>query len=79
MEADRKGKKSAILGSAKTMMKFRTRSTGTYALDQDLRKPEVRLLKTTSYPRSSSQFRELRVSAARRQDGSGTLQCKDRW
>lgn len=64
-EADRKGKKSAIPGKREdNVMKFRTRSTGTYALDQDLRKPEVRLLKTTSYPRSNSQFRELRVSAA---------------
>lgn len=64
-EADRKGKKSAIPGKREdNVMKFRTRSAGTYALDQDLRKPQVRLLKTTSYPRSNSQFRELRVSAA---------------
>jgi hypothetical protein len=45
-------------------MTFKTRSTGTYELDQDLKKPEVSLLKTTTYPRSNSAYREIRLRAA---------------
>ena len=64
-EADHKGKKSAISGERDgAVMTFKTRSTGTYSLDQDLKKPEVSLLKTTTYPRSNSTFREIRLRAA---------------
>ncbi|MCH1534201.1 MAG: M23 family metallopeptidase, partial [Schleiferiaceae bacterium] len=64
-EANHKGKKSAITGEREgAVMTFKTRSTGTYALDQDLKKPEVSLLKTTTYPRSNSAYRELRLRAA---------------
>ncbi len=64
-EANHKGKKSAITGKREgAVMTFKTRSTGTYALDQDLKKPEVSLLKTTTYPRSNSAYRELRLRAA---------------
>ncbi|CAI8319073.1 MAG: Murein DD-endopeptidase MepM [Flavobacteriales bacterium UBA4585] len=64
-EADHKGKKSAISGERDgAVMTFKTRSTGTYSLDQDLKKPEVSLLKTTTYPRSNSTFREIRLRVA---------------
>jgi hypothetical protein len=64
-EANHKGKKSAISGERDgTVMTFKTRSTGTYELDQDLKKPEVSLLKTTTYPRSNSAYREIRLRAA---------------
>ena len=64
-EEGRKGKKSSITGERKgDIMHFRTRSTGTYTLDQDLNKPEVSLLKTTTYARSNSSFREVHLSAA---------------
>lgn len=64
-EADHKGEKSAISGERDgAVMTFKTRSTGTYLLDQDLKKPEVSLLKTTTYPRSNSAFREIRLRAA---------------
>ena len=64
-EADHKGKKSAISGERDgAVMTFKTRSTGTYSLDQDLKKPEVSLLKTTSYPRGNSAFREIRLRVA---------------
>lgn len=64
-EADHKGKKSAIAGERDgEVMTFKTRSTGTYELDQDLKKPEVSLLKTTTYARSNSAFREIRLRAA---------------
>ena len=64
-EANHKGKKSAISGEREgTVMTFKTRSTGTYELDQDLKKPEVSLLKTTTYPRSNSAYREIRLRAA---------------
>ena len=46
------------------MLTFKTRSTGTYSLDQDLKKPEVSLLKTTTYPRGNSAFREIRLRVA---------------
>ena len=60
-----KGKKSPITGERKgDIMHFRTRSTGTYTLDQDLNKPEVTLLQTTTYARSNSSFREVHLSAA---------------
>ena len=64
-EADHMGKKSAISGERYgAVMTFKTRSTGTYELDQDLKKPEVSLLKTTTYPRSNSTFREIRLRVA---------------
>jgi len=64
-EEGRKGKKSPITGERKDdIMHFRTRSTGTYTLDQDLNKPEVTLLQTTTYARSNSSFREVHLSAA---------------
>ncbi len=64
-EANHKGKKSAIAGERDgAVMTFNTRSTGTYELDQDLKKPEVSLLKTTTYARSNSAFREIRLRAA---------------
>ena len=64
-EANHKGKKSASAGERDgTVMTFKTRSTGTYELDQDLKKPEVNLLKTTTYARSNSAFREIRLRAA---------------
>ena len=48
-EADHTGKKSAISGERDgAVMTFKTRSTGTYPLDQDLKKPEVSLLKMTT-------------------------------
>ena len=64
-EANHKEKKSAITGERDSaVMTFKTRSTGTYELDQDLKKPEVSLLKTTTYARSNSAFREIRLRAA---------------
>ena len=64
-EANHKGNKSAITGARDgDVITFKTRSTGTYELDQDLKKPEVSLLKTTTYPRSNSAYRELRLRAA---------------
>ena len=64
-KADHMGKKSAISGERDgAVMTFKTRSTGTYELDQDLKKPEVSLLKTTTYPRSNSTFREIRLRVA---------------
>jgi len=64
-EADHTGKKSAISGERDgAVMTFKTRSTGTYSLDQDLKKPEVSLLKSTTYPRSNSTFREIRLRVA---------------
>jgi hypothetical protein len=64
-EADHMGIKSAISGERDgAVMTFKTRSTGTYELDQDLKKPEVSLLKTTTYPRSNSTFREIRLRVA---------------
>ena len=64
-EANHKGKKSAITGErVGAVLTFKTRSTGTYSLDQDLKKPEVSLLKTTTYARSNSAFREVRLRVA---------------
>ena len=64
-EANHKGKKSAITGERDgAVLTFKTRSTGTYSLDQDLKKPEVSLLKTTTYARSNSAFREVRLRVA---------------
>ena len=64
-EADHKGKKSAIAGERDgAVMTFKTRSTGTYELDQDLKKPEVSILKINAYPRSNSAYREIRLRAA---------------
>jgi len=64
-EANHKGKKSAITGKRNSdVMTFKTRSTGTYELDQDLKKPEVSLLKTTTYARSNSAYHEIRLRVA---------------
>ncbi|MDA0898253.1 MAG: M23 family metallopeptidase [Bacteroidetes bacterium] len=64
-ESDHKGKKSAITGAREgAVLTFETRSTGTYALDQDLKKPEVGLLKYTPYARSNSTYREVRLRVA---------------
>ena len=64
-EANHKGKKSAITGQRDgNVMTFKTRSTGTYSLDQDLKKPELGLLKTTTYARSNSAYREIRLRVA---------------
>ena len=64
-EADHKGKKSAITGSREgAVLTFETRSTGTYSIDQDLKKPEVGLIKSTPYARSNSAYREVRLRVA---------------
>ena len=64
-EADHKGKKSAITGSREgAVLTFETRSTGTYSIDQDLKKPEVGLTKSTPYARSNSAYREVRLRVA---------------
>ena len=64
-EADHKGKKSAITGSREgAVLTFETRSTGTYSIDQDLKKPEVSLTKSTPYARSNSAYREVRLRVA---------------
>lgn len=64
-EEGRKGKKSAITGDREgNTLTFETRSTGTYSLDKDVTKPEVRLLQSTTAARSGSAFREIRVKAA---------------
>lgn len=64
-EEGRKGKKSAITGDREgNTLTFETRSTGTYSLDQDVTKPEVRLLQSTTAARSGSTFREIRVKAS---------------
>ena len=64
-EANHKGKKSAITGKRNSdVMTFKTRSTGTYELDQDLKKPKVSLLKTTTYARSNSAYHEIRLRVA---------------
>lgn len=63
-EANHKGKKSAITGERNgNQMIFKTRSTGTYTLDQDLLKPVVSLRSSSSVARSGSQFREIRLNA----------------
>lgn len=64
-EYDNKGKKSAITGERKdAVLKIKTRSTGSYQLDQDLKKPEVRIVKNTPSLRSNSSFKEIQVHAA---------------
>ncbi len=64
-EYDNKGKKSAITGERKdAVLKIKTRSTGSYQLDQDLKKPEVRIVKNTPFQRSNSSFNEIQVHAA---------------
>ena len=64
-EADHKGKKSAITGSREgAVLTFKTRSTGTYSIDQDLKKPEVGLIKSAPYARSNSAYREVRLRVA---------------
>ncbi|CAI8347220.1 MAG: Uncharacterised protein [Cryomorphaceae bacterium] len=64
-EEGRKGKKNAITGDREgNTLTFETRSTGTYSLDQDVTKPEVRLLQSTTAARSGSAFREIRVKAS---------------
>jgi hypothetical protein len=62
---DNRGKKSAITGERKdAVLEIKTRSTGSYQLDQDLKKPEVRIVKNTPSLRSNSSFKEIQVHAA---------------
>ena len=64
-EYDNRGKKSAITGERKdAVLEIKTRSTGSYQLDQDLKKPEVRIVKNTPSLRSNSSFKEIQVHAA---------------
>ena len=64
-EYDNRGKKSAITGERKdAVLEIKTRSTGSYQLDQDLKKPEVRIVKNTPSLRSKSSFKEIQVHAA---------------
>ena len=64
-EYDNRGKKSAITGERKdAVLKIKTRSTGSYQLDQDLKKPEVRIVKNTPFQRSNSSFKEIQAHAA---------------
>ena len=64
-EYDNRGKKSAITGERKNaVLEIKTRSTGSYQLDQDLKKPEVRIVKNTPSLRSNSSFKEIQVHAA---------------
>ena len=64
-EYDNRGKKSAITGERKdAVLEIKTRSTGSYQLDQDLKKPEVRIVKNTPFQRSNSSFKEIQVHAA---------------
>lgn len=64
-EYDNRGKKSAITGERKdAVLEIQTRSTGSYQLDQDLKKPEVRIVKNTPSLRSNSSFKEIQVHAA---------------
>ena len=64
-EYDNRGKKSAITGERKdAVLEIKTRSTGSYQLDQDLKKPEVRIVKNTPFLRSNSSFKEIQVHAA---------------
>jgi len=64
-EYDNRGKKSAITGERKdAVLEIKTRSTGSYQLDQDLKKPEVRIVKNAPSLRSNSSFKEIQVHAA---------------
>jgi len=64
-EYDNRGKKSAITAERKdAVLEIKTRSTGSYQLDQDLKKPEVRIVKNTPSLRSNSSFKEIQVHAA---------------
>ena len=64
-EYDNRGKKSAITGEREdAVLEIKTRSTGSYQLDQDLKKPEVRIVKNTPSLRSNSSFKEIQVHAA---------------
>ena len=64
-EYDNRGKKSAITGERKdAVLEIKTRSTGSYQLEQDLKKPEVRIVKNTPSLRSNSSFKEIQVHAA---------------
>lgn len=64
-EYDNRGKKSAITGERKdAVLEIQTRSTGSYQLDQDLKRPEVRIVKNTPSLRSNSSFKEIQVHAA---------------
>jgi len=69
-EYDNRGKKSAITGERKdAVLEIKTRSTGSYQLDQDLKKPEVRIVKNTPSLRSNSSFKEIQVHAADNKTG----------
>ena len=69
-EYDNKGKKSALTGERQEdFLKLQTRSTGSYQLDQDLKKPEIRLVKNVPLLRSNSGFKEIHVHAADNKTG----------
>lgn len=63
-ELGRNGKKDAITGEREgNTLVLKTRSTGTYYLDQDVQKPSVRLVQSTPMVRSGSVFMEYRIHA----------------
>ncbi|MEC8459194.1 MAG: M23 family metallopeptidase [Bacteroidota bacterium] len=63
-EYDSRGKKSAITGKRNgDVLQLTTRSTGSYQLDQDVKKPEVSLIKSVPAKRSNSTFMEIQVRA----------------
>ena len=69
-EYDNKGKKSALTGERQEdFLKLQTRSTGSYQLDQDLKKPEIRLVKNVPLLRINSGFKEIHVHAADNKTG----------
>ena len=45
-------------------MKFKTRSTGTYELDQDLQKPTISIVSRSPSTRTNTNFRQLLVRAS---------------
>ncbi|MEY2963025.1 MAG: hypothetical protein RL754_286 [Bacteroidota bacterium] len=61
-ELGRNGNKDAITGKREgNVLVLSTRSTGTYYLDQDLKKPVLRLVQSTPMLRSGSTYREYRI------------------
>ena len=63
-EYDSRGKKSALTGEREgDVLQLKTRSTGSYRLDQDVKKPEVSLVKSVPTRRSNSAFMEIPVRA----------------
>jgi murein DD-endopeptidase MepM/ murein hydrolase activator NlpD len=63
-EYDSRGKKSALTGEREgAVLQLKTRSTGSYRLDQDVKRPEVSLVKSVPTRRSNSAFMEIPVRA----------------